>query len=86
MATKKVISVSSNDTVRVASELMRTAGVSQLPVIDNNVSVGSISEKIILDHIRDGRSMDEVKDLQVHEIMDESFPMVAESTSVSAVT
>ena len=86
VATKDVISVKSTDTVRVASELMRTTGISQLPVLNGEQSVGSISEKIIFDRIRDGRSMDEIKDLPVSEVMDDSFPMVAESTPVSAVT
>lgn len=72
--------------MRVASDLMRTSGVSQLPVLNGEQSVGSISERVIFDRIRDGRSMDEIKDLPVQEVMDDSFPMVPESTPVSAVT
>ena len=86
VATKDIISVQSTDKVRVASELMRTSGVSQLPVLRGDASVGSISERIIFDKIRDGKSMDDLKEMMVADIMDESFPMVSESTPVSSVT
>lgn len=86
VATKEIISVRSTATVREASEIMMTTGISQLPVLNGEQSVGSISERIIFDRIREGRSMDEIKELPVSEIMDDSFPMVAESTPVQAVT
>lgn len=86
VATKDIISVQSNDKVRVASELMRTAGISQLPVLKGDSPVGSISERIIFDRIRNGKSMDDLKEMSVSEIMDESFPLVSETTSVSSVT
>jgi len=86
VATKDIIYVQSTDKIRVVSELMRTAGISQLPVLNGETPVGSISEKIIFDRIRNGRSMEELKDMPVSAIMDESFPVVAENTPVSAVT
>ncbi len=86
VATKEIISVQSTDKVRVVSELMRTAGISQLPVLNGENPVGSISEKIIFEHIRRGKSMEELKDMPVSAIMDESFPVVSENTPVSSVT
>ena len=86
VATKDIISVQSTDKVRVASELMRTAGISQLPVLKGDAPVGSISEKLLFDRIRNGKSMDDLKNLQVADVMEDSFPMVSESTSIAAVT
>lgn len=86
VATKDIISIQSTDKVRVASELMRTSDVSQLPVLKGDAPVGSISEKIIFDHIRGGKSMEDIKELMVADIMDDSFPMVSETTPISSVT
>lgn len=86
VASKDIVSVQSTDRVRVASELMRTAGFSQLPVLRNDTPVGSISEKGIFDKLRSGRTMDEIKDAPISTIMDDSFPVVNENTPMSAVT
>jgi predicted transcriptional regulator len=86
VASKDVVSVQSTDRVRVASELMRTTGFSQLPVLKGDTPVGSISEKSIFERIRAGKTMEELKDSQVSAIMDDSFPVVNESTPMSSVT
>lgn len=86
VASKDIISVQSSDKVRVASELMRTAGFSQLPVLRGDVPVGSISEKIIFDRIRAGKTMEELKDAPISLIMEESYPVVTETTPISSIT
>ncbi len=86
VASKDVITVQSTDKVRVATELMRTAGFSQLPVLKGETPIGSISEKIIFDKIRSGKTMDELKDSPISLIMEESYPVVTESTPMSSVT
>ncbi len=86
VASKDIVSVQSSDKVRVASELMRTAGFSQLPVLKGDAPVGSISEKIIFDRIRSGKTMDEIKDLPISLIMEESYPVVNENTPISSLT
>ena len=50
------------------------------------LAVGSISEKIIFEKIRAGRTMDELKDAPISLIMEESYPVVTESTPISSVT
>lgn len=86
VASKDVITVQSTDKVRVATELMRTAGFSQLPVLKGETPIGSISEKIIFDKMRSGKTMDELKDMPIHTIMDDNFPSVNENTPMSSVT
>lgn len=86
VASKNVVTVQSTDRVHVATELMRTTGFSQLPVLLGETPVGSVSERGIFDLLRSGRTMEDLKDAEIASIMDESFPVVTENTSVSAVT
>ncbi len=86
VASADVVTVQSTDKVRVATELMRTAGYSQLPVLKDETPVGSISERSIFDRVRNGADMELLKDTEVAAIMDESFPVVLESTPMPAVT
>ncbi|MCL1811211.1 MAG: CBS domain-containing protein [Methanomassiliicoccaceae archaeon] len=85
-ASKKVITIQSNEKVHSATELMRSTGFSQLPVLSGDVPVGSISERSIFNLLRAGRTMDELKDTVVSAIMEESFPLVNENTPLSSVT
>lgn len=86
MASKNVIAIQSSEKVNSAIELMRTTGFSQLPVLSGDISVGSLSEKNIFDLLRTGKTMDELKDTQISNIMEDSFPLVTENTSMSSVT
>ncbi|AMH94186.1 HTH/CBS domain-containing protein [methanogenic archaeon ISO4-H5] len=86
VATKEIITIQSNEKVRAATEIMRSSGVSQLPVLKGDTPVGSISEKIIFDKMRSGKTMDELKDMPIHTIMDDNFPSVNENTPMSSVT
>ena len=86
IASKKVIGVRSQDTVSRATELMRQTGFSQLPVLDDRVAVGSISEKTVLAQILKGMNLAELSRKRVEEIMDESFPQLDEESPFSAVS
>jgi predicted transcriptional regulator len=86
VASKNVITVQSTDRVFVATELMRTTGFSQLPVLQGETPVGSVSERGIFDLLRSGNTMEDLKDAEISSIMDDSFPVVTENTSISAVT
>lgn len=83
---RNIISIQARDRVKKASELMRRSGYSQLPVFDGSQPVGSISEFGILAQLRDGTSMDEVRDRPVREIMNEAFPVVNEDTPLETAT
>jgi len=86
IASKKVITIQSGEKVQMAIELMRSTGFSQLPVLSGDVPVGSISERGIFDLLRRGKTMDELKDTVIFGVMSDSFPIVNESTPLSAVT
>ena len=83
---RNIISIQARERVKKASELMRRSGYSQLPVFDGSQPVGNISEFGILTQLRDGTSMDEVRDRPVREIMNEAFPVVNEDTPLETAT
>jgi len=82
---KPVISVSKTQLVRDAVDLMRKRGYSQLPVLDGNRCVGSISEKTILDRAARGEPLESVLNDRVRDIMDSSLPMVNDDTPLEMV-
>lgn len=86
VASEKVVTIQSTDRVHQASDLMRATGFSQLPVLKGDVPVGSISERLIFDLLRQGSTMDQVGQTVISKVMDESYPVVADSTPMSSVT
>ena len=86
VASRNVVSVQSTDSIHRASEVMKETGYSQLPVLMGEVPVGSISERDILDMLRQNYSMEQMKTTPVLKVMNESFPIVSDTTPVSAVT
>ncbi len=86
IASDSPITVDADDCIRVASELMRLSGFSQLPVMRGNSHVGSISERRILSLIEEGGiPMEDLRNISIGDVMGESFPMVSESTPLSTV-
>jgi predicted transcriptional regulator len=86
IASRKVVAVQSSEKVYSAAELMRSTGFSQLPVLSGETPVGSISERSIFDIMRRGKTMNELKDTLVSDVMGERFPLVGENTPLSSVT
>lgn len=86
VASDKVVTVQSTDKVHQASDLMRATGYSQLPVLKGDIPVGSISERGILELLRQGSTMEELGQSVISKVMDESYPVVSDSTPVSSVT
>jgi cystathionine beta-synthase len=66
-----IVSVSPANTVRNALELIKQHNVSQLPVLDNGRSVGSIDESTLMRSIIEDSA---VADRPVSDIMEEPFP------------
>jgi len=69
--TKHIISISSNEKVSKAIQMMRKYNISQIPIIDSNVCKGSIRELTIIKNL--DKNIGEKK---VKEIMEESFPVI----------
>jgi predicted transcriptional regulator len=74
-----VISVAPDDAVREAVNLMEEEAYSQLPVLQNGVPVGSISQGDVV------HAGENVGDHSVSEVMSESFPTVAPGATVDEV-
>ncbi len=75
----RLISVSSEAKVSEALDLMNSYGLSQLPVIDEGKSVGSLRENRVMAQLLDHRNL-----LQepVTKVMDLPFPVVSETVEV----
>ena len=83
---RKIFLVSANDSANKVIGLMRRHGFSQLPVFEHNHPIGSISEKSIIDRISEGFDSRKLQTLKCRELMEESFPIVSESTPLPAVS
>lgn len=68
---KNVVSAGPDDPVDKIIKIMHRMGISQMPVLQNGVQVGSIGETTIM------RNFDRnIRKLRVKDIIDRSFPMV----------
>jgi cystathionine beta-synthase len=74
--------VSPDDTVGAALEKMSTSGVTQLPVLEEHNSVGSLRESRVLTKLLGDRELLNVK---VSEVMDESFPVMDVDSSLNEI-
>ena len=86
VASKSVVTIQCTDCVHEASDLMRTAGYSQWRVLKGDIPVGSISERGIFELVRQGYTMEQLSQTMISKIMDESFPVVSDTTPITAVT
>jgi cystathionine beta-synthase len=80
-ANQQLITVNAGDKVRRALQLMKEYDISQMPVMNENEIVGSLSENAVLTYILENPLTHTEK--PVSEIMDEPFPMVDEDLAVS---
>jgi predicted transcriptional regulator len=71
--------------VRDAVTIMRRRGYSQLPVLETGRSIGSISEKTVLDRIARGENLEELFRRKVGEVMESPLPVVNVDTSIEAL-
>ncbi len=83
---RQITSLEESDLVEKALLLMKKKNISQLPVLRQDLPVGSISEKTLLDKVTSGITPEALPKMQVSEVMTESFPVVDEETPLPAVT
>ncbi|MCY7347310.1 MAG: pyridoxal-phosphate dependent enzyme [Pyrinomonadaceae bacterium] len=72
-APRELVFVAPDELVAVALAKMNEIGVTQIPVLENNQSVGSLRESRVLTKLLENRELLEAK---VGDVMDESFPIV----------
>jgi len=86
LLTQKVLSIPSGASLAKAVKAMKEKGVSQLPVIDDDKIVGTISEKDILQRIQGAEQAIDLGQLTVKEVMGEPMPMVHEDASFNLIS
>lgn len=85
ISNKKVIGVDKKNPVRRAIELMRKYEISQLPVYDKNTPVGSITEKVITNHIAQRKDPKKLSKIPIEKMMEEGLPQISEDAPVGVV-
>ncbi len=82
--TSQILSLSPDDNVQKAIVLMREKDVSQLPVLESESSVGSISESIIIDLV--SKKGSDPRKISIRDVMSESFPVLPAGSLVDVGT
>ena len=85
LMSRGVVWVGKNQLVRDAVTVMRRRGYSQLPVLDGGRSIGSLSEKTVLDRAAHGENLEELFRRRVGDVMESPLPVVNEDTSADAL-
>jgi len=78
---KKIISLKPNDNIKDAIKKMKSHNISQLPVIENGIAVGIITESNILESFSKIEEPKKISELTVKDIMDEPPPLIPVKTS-----
>lgn len=81
-APPELIFVSPTDTVGAALDKMSVSGVTQIPVLDEHHSVGSLRESRVLTKLLQNRDLLEAP---VSDVMDESFPVLEVDTNLAEI-
>lgn len=82
--TAPVLSVAPDDPVNRAVETMGRNGISQLPVLENGVPVGCISESAIMNAMEEG-GLHQAHRRLVQDYMEPGFPTVPPTASIDTV-
>ena len=77
--------VSSSDSLDHAVDIMQEYGYSQLPVIDDGVPMGSISEDMLVRAMAENKAS-QLSRMEVNDLMGESFPVVSPTTDIVLVS
>jgi predicted transcriptional regulator len=85
MMATPVISVKPSDKIEKAAKLMNSHKISQLPVIDGDTQVGSISEATLMHQLINGKDMSKLVRRSVKEIMEGPFPTVSKDTNIETI-
>lgn len=80
---KHLVTVSSDTPVTQAILLMNQYNISQIPVLDNNKFVGSLSDNHLFGKLLENA---ELKELPVRNLMQDAFPVVNEKTTFEQVS
>ncbi|MBQ03956.1 transcriptional regulator [Candidatus Bathyarchaeota archaeon] len=82
---KEIVNIQMDDLIRKTMDIMWDTGFSQIPVMDGERPVGSITERTIIDTMRNGRIEIPMGEQSISTIMDEPFPQVGEAAPISII-
>ena len=82
-AGEKFIAISSSDTVRSVFNLMKEKDISQLPVVDDDKIIGSVTESAVLTYLLENPLKN--TENKIKDIMGDPFPMVEEDLPVKSL-
>jgi len=80
-----IVAVKPEDRIEKAVRLMNAYKISQLPVLDGETLVGSISEATLMHKITAGEDMSRLVRRSIDEIMESPFPTVSKDTDVDTI-
>lgn len=80
-----VFSAKISEPIGKTLSLMREKGVSQLPVLEEGLVVGTISENAVLSLIEKGYRMEDIRKTPVREAMEPALPQVGRNTRYSSI-
>ncbi len=80
-----IVAIKSDDRIEKAIRLMKSYDISQLPVLDGEAQVGSISEATIVHKIAAGENMHKLLRRSVSEMMEGPLPAVGKDVDVNVV-
>ena len=78
--TKGVLFARPNDSILKISDIMRHHAISQVPIIDKNKVIGTITEETIIRNLRSNLAEEKAK-----KVMDKPLPTVYEETSIDVI-
>ena len=82
---RELISVDPNESIDKAVSIMEKYNISQIPVIQNGISVGSISEEMIVRSMANKKTS-EVSHMKIGDVMGDSFPTLSPGTDVKTAS
>jgi len=83
---KNIVGINASSTINEAVEKMRDHGYSQLPVMEGDKPIGGLSERTVLEKILNPSDEINPSSLKVREIMEESFPQVADDAPLTLLS
>lgn len=83
LATRAVLRIGPRDRVTEAAHLLRRHALSQLPVTEGDLVVGSLTDRMVVDCLADPARVRRLTRLTVGEVMGEPFPQLDRTASVA---
>jgi predicted transcriptional regulator len=80
LASRHVVPARPRDLLTEAAHVMRKHGISQLPVMEGDLVVGSLTDRVVVDCLTDPQRASRIATLLVRQVMREPFPQVDAAT------